>query len=116
MLSPGVRGANWYRLRKREAIRIERIILTEVAAWRPRNVRPCSLAVGSSLPLTQRGGRLEGCRKRREEVKIGRRERNQKSESIWAVRITRRLMFLGGSIYIVSVSESSIMFYIIVRP
>lgn len=74
------------------------------------------MAVGSSLPLTQRGGRLEGCRKRREEVRIGRRERNQKSEIFWAVRIIRWLMSLGGSIYIVLVSESNIKFYIIVRP
>lgn len=59
---------------------------------------------------------MEECRKRKEEVRIGRRERNQKSESIWAIRIIRWLMFLGGSSYIVSVSESSIMFYIIVRP
>lgn len=78
MLSPGVRGANWYRLRKREAIRIERIILTEVAAWRPRNVRTCSLAVGSSLPLTQRGGQVGGVQE--EKGRSKNREKGEKPE------------------------------------
>lgn len=76
MLSPGVRGANWYRLRKREAIRIERIILTEVAAWRPW--RPCSLAVGSSLPLTQRGGQVGGVQE--EKGRSKNREKGEKPE------------------------------------